>query len=151
MLNTEEIIDAFVGGVDFSDAQTVGCLILPDGFPSDGTTTTANDVTGERSIFEEFEGSAIGNCVAELAAPTCITKCSEVVTLSRRWGAGICVCFFVVMMGEVIESLKSLMCCQVEGDIVFAGAVKILQHMEGGFVVFMGWIGVVGCKKGECR
>jgi hypothetical protein len=39
----------------------------------------------------------------------------------------------------------------VEGDTIFAGAVKILQHIEGGFLVFVGWIGVVGCKKGECE
>jgi hypothetical protein len=88
MLDTEQIIDALVCGVDFSDAGAVSCLLLPDGFSCDGTTAAADDVSREGAVLVQFEGSAIGNCVAKLASPACITEGGEFMALFRRHDDG---------------------------------------------------------------
>ena len=47
MLDAEEVVDAFVGGVDFSDAGAVCGFLLSYCFPCDGATSTTNKVTRE--------------------------------------------------------------------------------------------------------
>jgi hypothetical protein len=44
VFDTEEVIDAFVSCINFGNTRTVGCLILSDCFPSNGTTSAANQV-----------------------------------------------------------------------------------------------------------
>ena len=47
------------------------------------------------------------------------------VFIRGRWG-GVSLRLFVMMVGEVIESLESIGCVGMEGYAVFAGTVEIL-------------------------
>ena len=110
MFDAEKVVDTFVSCIDFCDAGAVCCLFLSYGFPSDGAASTANNITREGSIFKEFKWSTVSDGVTELATPAGITKTGKLVTFGRGRRSCICVCFFVVMMGEVIEGLKSVVC-----------------------------------------
>ena len=52
LFDAEEVVDTFVGGIDFSDAGAVCCLILTDHLPGDGTTSTADNVSRKGAEFE---------------------------------------------------------------------------------------------------
>ena len=52
MFDAQEIVDTFVGGVDFGDTGAIRCLILSDGFPGDRAASAADNITGEGPILE---------------------------------------------------------------------------------------------------
>ena len=129
MFNGQEIVDALVCGVDFSDARAACCLILPDCFPCDGTTCATDKITGEGSIFKEFKGGAIGHCVTELATPACVTVGREFVAVGRSRGNCVRVGFLVVVMGEVVEGLNIWVGEGVEANTVVGSAVEVFEDM----------------------
>jgi hypothetical protein len=45
IFNGEKIVDAFVCSVDLGDTRAVGCLVLSEGFPCNGATGTADEIT----------------------------------------------------------------------------------------------------------
>ena len=51
----------------------------------------------------------------------------------------IVVCFFVVMVREVIEGLKGGACVGVEGDTILACTVEVLKSVDGRFIVLCVW------------
>jgi hypothetical protein len=52
MFDRKKVVDAFVCSIDLGDTRAAGCLILPDGFPRDGATSTTDEITGERAVFK---------------------------------------------------------------------------------------------------
>ena len=52
-----------------------------------------------------------------------------------------------MVMWEVIEGLKPICSIGVKGDAIFAGGVKILEGVDGGFVVLLVGRLLVGSKK----
>ena len=68
---------AFVGGHDLSFARALSGLVLTDCSPGDGAAASADEESGERSVFKEFEGSAVRDCVAELPTPVSIAECGK--------------------------------------------------------------------------
>jgi hypothetical protein len=52
VFDAQEIVDAFVGGVDFGNAGAICCLILSDGFPGDRAASAADNIAREGPILE---------------------------------------------------------------------------------------------------
>ena len=52
VFDAEEIVDAFVGSVDFCDAGAVCCFVLSYGFPCNRAASTTDNITGEGTKFE---------------------------------------------------------------------------------------------------
>ena len=52
VFDAEEIVDAFVGGINLGDAGAVCGLILPDDLPGDGAASTTDDVAGKGAVLE---------------------------------------------------------------------------------------------------
>ena len=67
----------------------------------------------------------------------------------RRIRGGIGVCFFVVMVREMIEGLESVAGIGMEMDSIFASACDVLESVERGFVVLLTWYIFMRCQKGE--
>ena len=55
----KKFLDAFAGSDNFRFARAESSLVLTNGFPGDGTSTATDDVAGERSEFEEFDGGTV--------------------------------------------------------------------------------------------
>jgi len=76
----------------------------------------------------------------KLRIPAGIAEGSKVVAFGRRMGGvalSIGVCFFVVMVREVIEGLESVAGIGVERDSVFFSACDVLEGVERGLVVLL--------------
>lgn len=69
---------------------------------------------------------------------------------SGGWWRSIGVRFLVMVMGEMVEGLKSGVSGRVEQNAVFTCGVQVFKDMEGGLVVLVARIGVVGCEEGKC-
>ena len=59
------------------------------------------------------------------------------------WRISVGVCFFVVIMREVVECLEGLRGVVLVGDAMLASAVQVFECMDCGFVVLFAWIGAV--------
>lgn len=55
------------------------------------------------------------------------------------------------MVREVVKSLDGVLGRGVKGDAVLGGGEQILHGVDGGFVVFMAGVTVVGRQKGKGR
>ena len=124
---------------------------MTDGFPSDGPPCPADDKAGDRAKFEKFNRSVVWDRVVELAAPAGVAESGETGAVAGGGGSGICVCFFVVVGWKMVESLKCVACVRMKANAIIAGAVKILEGVDGGFVVLVGWLIAVGGEEGETR
>ena len=83
MFDVENFLGAFVGGHDFGFTGALVGLLLSDGALGDGSTTVIDEVAGERSILEEFDRGTVGDGVAKLATPVCITESCRL--MDFRW------------------------------------------------------------------
>ena len=64
---------------------------------------------------------------------------------SGGWWRSIGVRLLVMVMGEMVEGLKSSVSGGVERDAIFTCGVQVFEDMEGGFVMLVARIGIVGC------
>jgi len=99
-------------------------LILADGFPGNRSARTADDEAGEGLEFEEFKWRAVSNGIPKLATPACVTEGGEIVAFTWGWRCSVVVCFFVVMMREVIEGLAGRACIGVVRHAILTGTVE---------------------------
>ena len=104
----DELADALVCRDDFGLARAEGRLVLADGLPGDGAATAADDEAAEGAVLEEFEGSAIGDRVAELAAPARVAEGGKAMAVGGGGGGGVLVGLLVMVVWKVVESLEGV-------------------------------------------
>ena len=100
---------------------------------------------------KKSELSIIRNGITKLTAAARVAELCETVAFGNGRRSSIRVGFFVVVTWEVIEYLKSICSIRVKGDAIFAGGVKTLEGVDGGFVVMLVGRVMVGSKKCKTR
>ena len=91
--------------------------------------------------------SIVRNGITKLTTAARVAELCETVAFGNGRRSSIRVGFFAVVTWEVIEYLKSICSIGVKGDAIFAGGVKILEGVDGGFVVLLVGCVLVGCKE----
>ena len=113
------------------------CLLLRDGFPSNGPPAAADEEAGEGATFKQFKGSACQGNVPELPSPTHVAVTGELMVPGWRRRGGVRVCVAVVVVREVVEGLDGVVGVGLKGNPVFRGTVEVLEGVDGGLVVLM--------------
>ena len=73
----KEVNNTFIGSNNLGLTGAESGLILANGTPSNGTTTSTYDEAAERTEFEHFNGGSAGNGLAKLSSPASIAVGSE--------------------------------------------------------------------------
>ena len=86
---SEDLLDGFIRGTDFSFAGRATCSRLTDGFPGDGASAAHDEETAHGAVFEHFHLRAVVDRGADLATPVGVAESLERLVVGGRCSVGV--------------------------------------------------------------